>query len=461
MVICVVVLVLVGLALGGCSNKPKATWHMLNVTVGEEQGDAHLITVGDTVVMIDAGYYKQAEKVVLPYLQEIGIKEIDHFFISHPHRDHYEGLLALLENDFKVRNVYFRMPPVHICNRETPWGCNIESIERLVSIVWGHGISIHQPSAGFKLDLPGNSRIEILHAQEDDLPTSTIDVNDLSLIMKWFINKKTVLFTGDLNKKVGSVLSNDTRMNADLMKMPHHGATSLAPDSFFERVDPKYVLIPGSTSIWCGELGARPRKWVTEKGIPAWVSGNNGHVRVMFHKNRTVISPQFSFVEEDSYYERYVRQNSDLAIIYQATNGGKTMDEWGRWHWETYGQHEEGRELFEASSYERYVREHPDLLATYKSEGKGTTMEEWGKRHWERYGQHEEGREMPEVSPYKYYVRNYADLLATFSATNGGKTMDEWGRWHWEVFGQHESKRISPEVLECRNKTFGEIEWKH
>ena len=76
------------------------------------------------------------------------------------------------------------MPPVHICNRETPWGCNIESIEKLVSIVWGHGISIHQPSTGFTLELPGHSRVEILHAQVDDLPTRTIDVNDLSLIMK-------------------------------------------------------------------------------------------------------------------------------------------------------------------------------------------------------------------------------------------------------------------------------------
>ena len=64
----VVALTLVGLTLGGCSNEPMATWHMINVTVGEEQGDAHLITVGDTKVMIDAGYYKQAEKVVLPYL---------------------------------------------------------------------------------------------------------------------------------------------------------------------------------------------------------------------------------------------------------------------------------------------------------------------------------------------------------------------------------------------------------
>ena len=95
--VCVVALGLVGLTLGGCSNEPIATWHMIdvtNVTTGEEQGDAHLITIGDTVVMIDAGYYEQAEQAVLPYLKEIRIKEIDHFFISHPHKDHYEGQIG-------------------------------------------------------------------------------------------------------------------------------------------------------------------------------------------------------------------------------------------------------------------------------------------------------------------------------------------------------------------------------
>ena len=355
----------------------------------------------------------------------------------------------------------------------------MESIERLVSIVWGHGISIHQPSTGFTLELPGHSRVEILHAQVDDLPTRTIDVNDLSLIMKWFINKKTVLFTGDLNMKVGSVLSKDPRMQADLMKMPHHGVTSLAPDSFFDRVDPDYVLVPGPASTWCGDSGARPRRWVARKGIPVWVSGNSGHVRVMFYKNHTVISPQFNALEEVSAYESYVREHSDLAMLYQATNGGKSIEEWGKWHWETYGQYEEDKQLLIISPYERYVRENPDVLANYRAEGKGKTItssvrsrpsgrnitirtwsaKEWGKWHWETYGQYEEGRELLEVSPYEYYVRKYADLLGTYRETNGGKSMEEWGRWHWEVFGQHDG-RMSPEQLECRNKASGPIEWK-
>jgi len=457
---CAVTLVLVGFLLGGCKNEPLATWHMINVTTGDQQGDAHLITIEDTAIMIDAGYYEQAEKVVLPYLESIGIKRIDHFFISHPHKDHYEGLFVLLNNDIEVQNLYFRVPPRHICDREIPWGCDKESIESLVRIVWGYGISTHEPSSGFTLDLPGNSRLEVLHAQEDDLPTGKIDVNDLSLIMKWFIDGKTVLFTGDLNMKVGSLLSKDSRMKADFLKFPHHGVESVAPDSFFDLVDPWYVFVPASASLWCSKLGERSRKWVGRRGTPAWVSGNSGHVTTTFHGGHTVISPQFWLSDEISAYEVYVREHADLAITYQATNGGKTMEDWGRWHWETHGQHEDSRQSPITSPYEFYVRRYEDLLTIYKETNGGKTMEDWGRWHWETHGQHEDSRQSPITSPYEFYVRRYEDLLTIYKETNGGKTMEDWGRWHWEMYGVNENNRVSPELLACTNKTPRRREWR-
>jgi len=94
------------------------------------------------------------------------------------------------------------------------------------------------------LELPNGSSMKILHAQLDDLPESRIDMNDLSLIMKWSINDIDVLFTDDLNIRVGALLSDDERMQSDFMKMPHHGRTGLAPNSFFDKVNLRYVLLP-------------------------------------------------------------------------------------------------------------------------------------------------------------------------------------------------------------------------
>ena len=285
------------LLLCACTKEPDATWHLVNVNATELQGDANLIQTPNSVIMIDGGYYGEAEKHVIPYVTALGIKAIDHFFVSHPHRDHYEGLIALLDAGITVSNLHIRIPPKHICDREIPWGCDMKDIRSFVQKAIDHGISIHHPEVGFLYQVTPNSTLEILHAQDDDLPTGTIDVNDLSLIMKWSINDTTVLFTGDLNDKVGTVLSSDPRMRSDFLKMPHHGATGIAPNEFFDQVDPGYVLVPGPKWIWCGERGAQARDWVEQKQLPVWINGIDGNIKVDFFDDRIVITPEIDSKE--------------------------------------------------------------------------------------------------------------------------------------------------------------------
>ena len=287
--------------LGGCGTKPEATWHLVNVNATKLQGDANLIQTGNSVIMIDGGYYSEAEKSLVPYVTALGIKTIDHFFVSHPHRDHYEGLVALLDAGITVSNLHIRIPPRHICDREIPWGCDMKDIKSFVQKAIDHGINIHHPEAGFRYEVTPRSTIEILHAQDDDLSNDTIDVNDLSLIMKWSINDTTVLFPGDLNEKVGSVLSHDSRMRSNFLKMPHHGATSLPPTAFFEQVDPDYVLVPGPKWVWCGERGALAREWVEQNKLPVWVNGIDGNIKVDFFDDHIVVTPEI-YSEECKLY---------------------------------------------------------------------------------------------------------------------------------------------------------------
>ena len=267
------------------TKKPVVTWHMVDVNFSRLQGDANLIQIDDQVIMIDAGLAIEAKKSLIPYLEKLKIKHVDHFFVSHPHRDHYEGIAALWENDIEIKNLYVKNPPKHICDREIPWGCNFQHVQNFINYSKESGINVHHPKTGFVLELPYSSRMEILHAQEDDLPDKKIDVNDLSLIMKWNIYDFSVLFTGDLNRNLGNYLSTDSRMQADFLKIPHHGGRSLAPNSFFNTVSPDFALVPGPKWIWCGERGNQVRQWVYKNKLPHWVNGLNGHVRVEFNQN--------------------------------------------------------------------------------------------------------------------------------------------------------------------------------
>jgi competence protein ComEC len=258
------------------TDQSAASWHMINVNAGKLQGDAHLLLIGNTAVMIDAGYASEARKSVIPYLQDLGVKQIDHFFVSHPHRDHYEGLAVILDAGIEIQDCCY----------------DKRDFLKFINYAKDRGSKLIQPQTGFKLSLPHESTLEILHAQEGNLPETRIDVNDLSLIMKWKIKGNSVLFPGDLNKKLGRVLSTDQRMQSDFLKMPHHGAASLAPNAFFNAVDPDYVLVPGPEGTWCGERGLRAREWTMSRKLPTWINGIHGHVKVEFKRDEAVISPE-------------------------------------------------------------------------------------------------------------------------------------------------------------------------
>ena len=71
--------------------------------------DAILIRTGKSTILIDGGR-DGAKKKVIPYLQDLGIKQIDAMFGSHTDYDHIEAQAAVIEN-FKVVNSYY---PVNI-----------------------------------------------------------------------------------------------------------------------------------------------------------------------------------------------------------------------------------------------------------------------------------------------------------------------------------------------------------
>ena len=81
-------------------------------------------------------------------------------------------------------------------------------------------------------------------------------------------------------------------MRAEYLNMPNHGLSSLAPNSFFDTVNPDYVTVSGPAGHWCGERGKRAREWTIKHNVTAWVNGINGHIQVNFESNETIIIPE-------------------------------------------------------------------------------------------------------------------------------------------------------------------------
>jgi beta-lactamase superfamily II metal-dependent hydrolase len=264
------------------SRKPL-TWTMINVNNTPQQGDAHLIqTNSGKNILIDTGHLAPARSALVPFLQSKGIKKIDTVFVTHPHKDHYLGLQAILENGIAINEVYFNSIGRQECEAEMPFGCDYEEILSFQTMLKNNRVTLLEAKAGMVFDLGWGSSLKILYAFDGvNTPVGRTDINDMSYIMLLKHGLSSALFTGDLNAKLGAYLAKEGKdLKADILKFPHHGAEGAAPDSFFAAVAPKDVLVPSPALLWCSSRSARMKSWVEARKIPTYVNGFSGHVNV-------------------------------------------------------------------------------------------------------------------------------------------------------------------------------------
>lgn len=254
---------------------------MININSGILQGDAHLLKFPDgKVIMIDSG---DNENVLGPYLKSIQLKSIDKILVSHPHRDHFGGINAILDTGIQVKEVRINLPTKEQCDAENP-RCDWVQLQGILDRLKKLKIPVKSEKKG---DCYLNSKeisLCVLYAYNGiKTPIGKTDINDTSVILKLKVSGKSVLFTGDLNQPMGTFLSkNGKNLKADILKVPHHGTTNVAPNEFFDVVAPETALVPSPKHLWESERSKRVHDYFTSKKIPTYVNGLNGNVIVDF-----------------------------------------------------------------------------------------------------------------------------------------------------------------------------------
>jgi len=273
----------------GCARKGETTrWTMINVTPAQIQADCHLIEFPDgTRALIDAAEAADAPGVLLAYLQAHKIKRINLVLLSHFHRDHYGKLLDIINSGIKVDRVALNLPASReIADAEKPWGCNWEDVQSVLRFLADHRIPYFTPRMGERLiEIKRGGVLTALDAvclyDGISTPVGRTDINDTSILVRLTHGPTRVLFTGDLNQRLGAWLAtSDLDLKADILKVPHHGAEGLAPNEFFAKVDPKVILVPSPKELWFSLRSKRVRDYFAERKVPAYVSGIHGSVTV-------------------------------------------------------------------------------------------------------------------------------------------------------------------------------------
>ena len=197
------------------------------------QGDCSLLLFPDGVsVLIDAG--NQADgRLIADYLKRGGIDTLDYLICTHPHEDHIGGTNDLFEN-LEIRNVC--LPFKEAANYKPT-----ALYSHLLSNIEAEGSNIITLNAGSVLLERTNYSIEAIAPNYDSVYS---DLNDYSICLLVDYYTNTILFTGDAEEVSESeILRTGKNIDADILKVGHHGSSGSSSKAFLEAVTPQVSVI--------------------------------------------------------------------------------------------------------------------------------------------------------------------------------------------------------------------------
>jgi len=210
-------------------------------------GDSTLICFpnGETMI-VDAGKSFAGEHI-LNSLERLGIDRIDYAIASHMHADHYKGFYTIMKN-IDIGVMY---TPDFPCFPDEQYTNNWENALK------SYGVEHRHLEMGDTLDI-GDVHIEVFGPELTEANMNTVlslgkdsprIVNNLtSIVMKLTYGKTSALFTGDIYmiREIELTELFSDKLEADLLKVPHHGHDTSGSKILIDTVKPKVAVAMGN-----------------------------------------------------------------------------------------------------------------------------------------------------------------------------------------------------------------------
>lgn len=206
------------------SEKPKVSGEIKIHYIDVGQGDSELIQIGDKNILIDAG---TSDKKALDYLKSIGITALDYVIATHPHEDHI-GSMDDVISAFNVGAFY--SPKVTTITK---------TYENMINALKSKSLKLTVPKVGDQLTI-GDATLTFLAPNSETYE----DLNNYSIVVKLKYGNNSFIFMGDAEAlSEGEILAKQLDVQADVLKIGHHGSNSSTSKEFLSKVNPKYAVI--------------------------------------------------------------------------------------------------------------------------------------------------------------------------------------------------------------------------
>ena len=244
---------------------------------------SHRNTIGNSYVMrtskgkvivMDDGF-PQEELTLRGFIGALG-NQVDAWFISHPHDDHFGALIEILKNPQHMRIksiIHSRLPETVLKAEPQSEKMAREFYTLLQNLKDTQVFDLQQPGDVFRYD---DMQVKVLGVANDFTGNP---YNNSSMIYRVWDRRKSILFLGDAGVECGQKALDGpfrSELDCEYIQMAHHGQNG-CDENFYKTVKFRACLWPTPTWVWNNDQGkgfdtgilktVEVRKWMEKLGI--------------------------------------------------------------------------------------------------------------------------------------------------------------------------------------------------
>jgi competence protein ComEC len=222
--------------------KDKLSSDLRITVIDVGQGNSTLVRFpGGENMLIDGGGFSDSsfdtgKSVLAPFLYHERISNVDTVVLSHPHPDHFLGLIYIM-NNFALRQVWRSNMPI-----------DLEDYPEWKKAIKLNNIHVSLVSNIFPEKIFNGVRVNVLWppnysaAQMNNL--SYDEVNDSSLVLKITFGKISFLIPGDISSDIEEqLIKSKIDLRSDVLVVPHHGSGHSSSAEFIKAVACRYAIV--------------------------------------------------------------------------------------------------------------------------------------------------------------------------------------------------------------------------